>query len=169
MRDGSSHEVCALALTEALVHSARNLRLPIIHTYLDTKAVFDSSLKEHAVREIYQAASEVPSQSILYIANRLSSRKTFLKHNTTVMGPISDTRGVEQGGIWSSQLFQLTTDSVIKTLNDSGLNVNIGDISLAALALVDDQVLLANTHENSQSLIDNAVHLSSLNNYQYVL
>ena len=102
MRDGSSHEVCALALTEALVHSSHNLRLPIIHTYLDTKAAFDSSLKEHMVHEVYYAAGKVPSQSILYIANRLTSRKTFLKHNTTIMGPISDTRGVEQGGISSS-------------------------------------------------------------------
>ena len=85
------------------------------------------------------------------------------------MGPISDSRGVEQGGIWSSWLFQLTTDSSIKTLNDSGLGVNICDTSLAVLALADDQVLLTNTQENSQSLIDTAVHLSSLNNYQYVL
>ena len=75
MRDGSSHEVCALALTEALVHSARNLKLPIIHTYLDTKAAFDSSLKEHVVWEVYHAAGKIPSQSILYITNRLSSRK----------------------------------------------------------------------------------------------
>ena len=86
-----------------------------------------------------------------------------------VMGPISDSRGVEQGGIWSSWLFQLTTDSSIKTLNDSRLGVNNGSTSLAALALADDQVLLSHTQENSQSLINTAVHLSSLNNYQYIL
>ena len=49
MRDGSSHEICALALTETLVLSSRNLKLPVVHIYLDTKAAFDSSLKEHVV------------------------------------------------------------------------------------------------------------------------
>ena len=168
MKDGSSHEVCALALTEALLHSSHNLKLHVVHTYLDTKAAFDSSLKENMVQEVCNAAGKVPSQSILYTANRLSLRKTFLKYNTTVMGPISDSRGVEQGGVSSSQLFQLTTDSTIKSLNDSGLGVPIGTNTLAALVLADDQVLLANNHENSQSLINSAVHLSSLNNYQYV-
>ena len=168
MKDGSSHEVCALSLTGALIHSSHNLKLPVVHTYLDTKAAFDSSLKEHVVREVFNAVGTVPSQSILYIANRLSSRKTFLKFNTTVMGPISDSRGVEQDGISSLCLFQLTSDSTIKFLNESGLGVPISNTKLAALALADDQVLLANNHENSQSLIDSAVHLSSLNNYHYV-
>ena len=150
MKDGSSHEVCALALTEALTHSICNLRLPVVHTYLDTKAAFDSSLKEHVVREVFNTAGKVPSQSILYIANRLSSRKTFLKFNTTVMGPISDSRGVEQGGISSSHLFQLTTDSTIRSLNEPGLGIPIGNTTLAALALADDQVLMANSQQSSQ-------------------
>ena len=77
------------------VHSSHNLRLPVVHTYLDTKAAFDSSLKEHIVREVFNAVGEIPSQSILYIANRLASRKTYLKYNTMVMGPISDSSGVE--------------------------------------------------------------------------
>ena len=75
MKDGSSHEVCALALTETLIHSSHNLHRPVIHTYLDTKAAFDSSLKEHVVREVFNAADKVPSQSILYIANRHSSKE----------------------------------------------------------------------------------------------
>ena len=168
MKDGSSHDVCALALTETLVHSSHSLQLPVVHTYLDTKAAFDSSLKEHVVREVFNAAGEVPSQSILYIVNRLSSRKTYLKYNTTVMGPISHSRGVEQGGISSSRLFQLTTDKTIKSLNESGLGIPIVNSTLAALALADDQVLLANSQPNSQSLIDQAVLLSTQYNYQYV-
>ena len=168
MREGSSHELCALTLTKALIHSSRNLKLPVVHTYLDTKAAFDSSLKEHMVHDVFNAADKIPSQSILYIANRLTSRKTYQKHNTTVMGPISDTRGVEQGGISSSRLFQLTTDNAVKTLNNSGLGVTVGPTSLMALTLADDQVLLANNLDNTQSLIKSAVYLSSQNNYEYV-
>ena len=55
MRDRSSYELCALAFT------------------------FDSSLKECVIREVFEAANKVPSQSILYIANRLAYRKTYLK------------------------------------------------------------------------------------------
>ena len=40
--------------------------------------------------------------------------------------------------------------------------------NIAALALANDQVLLANNQPDTQSLIDSAVHLSAQNNYQYV-
>ena len=55
-----------------------------------------------------------------------------------------------------------------KTLNQSGLGVHIGDTTLAVLALADDQVLLSNTHGNTQALINSALHLLAQNNNQYV-
>ena len=77
MRDGSSHELCALALPEAISHSTKNLKLPIVHVYLDKESAFDSTLKEHIVSAAFSASNHTPSQSILYLAHQLSSRKTF--------------------------------------------------------------------------------------------
>ena len=128
MRDSSSHELCDLTLTEAITHSTRNLKLPIIHIYLDKESAFNSALKEHIISAAFSASNQTPSQSILYLAHHLSSRMTYLKHNTTVMGPIHDGRGVEQGGISSSKMFQLTTDNELCTLNSTGLGIPLGSM-----------------------------------------
>jgi len=106
MRDGSSHELCSLTLTEILTHSTRNFKIPTVHVYLDKEAAFDSALKEHVIREVFSASGCVPSQSIIYLANRLASRRTFLTHDNTVMEPILDGRGVEHGKI--NQILSLT-------------------------------------------------------------
>ena len=151
MRDGSSHELCALALTEAITHSTINLKLPIVHVYLDKEAAFDSTLKEHIVSAAFSTSNHTPSQSILYLAHRLFCRKTF--------PPIHDWRGVEQGGISSSKLFQLTTVNELCTLNATGLGVPIGPVSLVALRQANDEVLLSNNLWGTQSLINTAVEL----------
>ena len=103
----------------------------------------------------------------MYLANRLSSRKTYLKYQTTVMGPIND-RGVEQGSISSSKLFQLTTDNELQTLNASGVGVPIGSNILTALGQADDEVLLATNSWESQTLINLAVYLSTQMNCKNV-
>ena len=161
MKDGSSHELCALALTEVIVYSTKNLKKPVFQVYLDKEAAFDSAHKEHIIRRVFQAAGECPSQLVLYLANRLSSRSTYLSVQGVVLGPIFDDRGVEQGGIPSSRLFQLVTDTELDVLNNMGLGVKIGGISLAALGLADDEVLLAQSIEDAQTLINAALSLSA--------
>ena len=72
-----------------------------------------------------------------------ASRRTYLKSQHTVMGPISDARGVEKGGIAASKLFQLIMDGELKTLNSTDLGLPIGDVNLAVPSLADDLVLLS--------------------------
>ena len=168
MRDSSSHEFCALTLTEAIVHATHNLKSPIVQVCLGKVSAFDSALKEHIIREVFTAANNTPSQSILYLAYCLASRKTYLKSQQTVMGPICDARGVKQGGIASSKLFQLITDGKLKTLNSTRLWIPIGEVNLAALSQADDQVLLSTSTTRAQALVDIAVDLASQNNLRNV-
>ena len=146
-----------LSLTEAITHSNRNLKISVVHVYLDKEAAFDSALKEHIVREAFSTSNHIPSQSILYLAHRLASRKTYLKHQTTVMSPINDRKGIKQGGIFSSKLFQLTNDNGLQTLNATGLGVPIGPITIAALGQSDDEVLLSTNQWDTQTLINTAI------------
>ena len=97
MREGSSHEMCYLLFTEIIVHSSRNLKKPVVVSFLDTKAAFDSARKEYVIREIFEAANFIPSQSIIYMAHRLASQWTFLNHESTVMGPMLDGWGLNRG------------------------------------------------------------------------
>ena len=165
MRDGSSHELCALALPEAISHSTKNLKLPIVHVYLDKESAFDSALKEHIVSAAFSASNHTPSQSILYLAHWLSCRKTFLKHNAMVIGPILDGREVEQGGISSSKLFQLTTDNELCTLNSTGLGVLSLWLPLNRLMM---KFCCPTPTHATQSLINTTVELATQMNYRNV-
>ena len=139
MVDGSCHDLCSLLLTEMIIDSVKNKKKPIIISFVDTRAAFDSSRKEHIINEVFMANDSLPAQSILYIAKRLSSRLTYLNFNNVIMGPIHDERGVEQGGVWSSALFQLTTNKETITLNQTNYRVNIHGESIASLTLANDK------------------------------
>jgi hypothetical protein len=75
--------------------------------FLDKQAAFDSVLKEHDVAGAYAATGHEANASLLYLANRLSSRRTYLQFSSTLMGPIHDQQGVEQSGVNSTNEFQL--------------------------------------------------------------
>ena len=164
MKDGSNHELCVLTLTEVIIHAVKHLKIPIVAAFLDKKAAFDSVLKEHVVREVFKAAEHLPTQSILYMARRLESRRTFLQYQHSLMGPIDDDRGVEQGGIKSNRQFQLVSDNELEAANSSGLGIPIGDTNISALGLADDESLVAPTSERLQALIHIVEYVSTYHN-----
>ena len=106
MTRGSSHELASLLLTEVICYATLTLGISLWVLLLDKKSAFDSVLKEDIITEAYAAAGHQADQSLLYMANRLASRRTFLKYSSTLMGPIHDQRGVEQGGVISGDQFQ---------------------------------------------------------------
>ena len=68
---------------------------------------------------------------------------------------------MEQGGICSSKLFQLTTDRELVILNATGSGVSVGSDNIAALGQADNEVLLSTDIQSTQAMIDVAVELSS--------
>ena len=104
MTRGSSHELASLLLTEAITYATIALGITLWVLLLDKQAAFDSVLKEHVITAAYSAAGHRADQSLLYMANRLSSRRTFLQFSSTLMGPINNRVGVEQGGIPSESI-----------------------------------------------------------------
>ena len=77
------------------------------------------------------------------------------------MGPIQDTRGLEQGGISSSDLYKLYNNEQAQTAQNSGLGVNLdGGFRnvVSCISLADDAVLVANTLIDLQNLL----HLTGL-------
>ena len=93
---GSSHELAALLLTECIQYSLHVTKRPLFVIMLDAKSAFDKILKEFIIRNAFLAGSH--GQGLLYLADRLSSRQTFVEWDKCLMGPINDTLGVEQGG-----------------------------------------------------------------------
>ena len=161
MKKGSSHELAALLLTEAVCYATLTLGITFWVLFLDKQAAFDMVLKEHVITGAYAAAGHRADQSLLYLANRLSSRRTYLQFSSTLMGPIHDERGVEQGGISSGDQFQLVNADELITTNSSGLGLDMGGISLASIGVADDVALLSPSPHSLQALLNLSQSLTS--------
>ena len=161
MTRGSSHELAALLLTEVICYATLTLGIALWVLLLDKQSAFDSVLKEHVISEAYSAAGYQADQSLLYMANRLATRRTFLQFSSTLMGPILDRRGVEQGGVNSGNQFQLVNNRELKVTNDAALGLNMGGVSVGSIGVADDVALLSPNPHALQSLLNLSQSLTS--------
>ena len=100
-----SHELAALLLTETLQHSLNVSKLPVFALFLDAKSAFDRVLKDVLVRNMFLAGTT--DQRLIYLDQRLGNRHTYCEFDRHLMGPIKDSRGLEQGGVSSSDQYKL--------------------------------------------------------------
>ena len=161
MTKGSSHELAALLLTETICYATLTLGIALWVLLLDKQSAFDSVLKEHILAEAYIAAGYHADQSLLYMANRLATRRTFLQFSSTLMGPIHDKRGVEQGGVNSGDQFQLVNNQELAVTNNAGLGLNMGEISVGSIGVADDVALISPDPHALQSLLNLSQSLTS--------
>ena len=54
-----------------------------------------TALKELMIKNLY--FSDTDGETLLYLNNRMASRKTYLDWNGQLMGPMLDEQGLEQG------------------------------------------------------------------------
>ena len=114
----SSHELAAVLLTEAVLHSLHEVRKPVFVLFLDVKSAFDVIVRQNAIVEAYKAGTN--DQGLLYLDARLANRRTFPQWGKTLMGPIYDTLGLEQGAVNSDRLYKLCNNSQLKEAQSSG-------------------------------------------------
>ena len=86
--------------------------------------------------------------SLQYLANRLSNRHTYLQYNDVVMGSIKDSAGAEQGGLLSSDEFQLVNNEELDLTNNAGLGLDMGGIQVGSIGAADD-ILLASLERSA--------------------
>ena len=91
----------------------------------------------------------------------IATRRTYLQFSSTLMGPIYDQRGVEQGGVSSGDQFQLASSHELVVTNTAGLGLNMGEISVGSIGVADDVALLSPDPHALQSLLNLSQTLSS--------
>ena len=139
---GSSHELAALLVTEVVQHSKAQ-KLPLYLLFLDAESAFDKVVTEFLVRYLYM--SGVSGNALTYLNNRLANRRTFVDWNKTVMGPIIDEHGVEQGGVNSSEFYKLYNNELLETLQSSCQGVYMGNqLTISTVGQADDVVICSN-------------------------
>ena len=139
--EGSSHELSALLLTETIQHSLFINKRPIFALMLDAKSAFDKIVRQCAIRSAYLAGSQ--DQGLLYLDSRLSSRKTYPEWDRTLMGPIEDLLGLEQGNVNSDKIYKLCNNNQLTTAQKSGLGVDCKAATVSAIGQADDTVLVS--------------------------
>ena len=148
---GMSHELASLLLTETLQFSFNVTNRPVFALFLDAKSAFDRVVKEILTRNLF--LSGMSDHSLLYLDKRLGSRKTYCEFNKTLMGPIIDVRGLEQGGISSSDEYKLYNNEQAKVSQASGLGVTMRGSTISCISLADDALLVANTLYDLRNLL----------------
>ena len=138
--EGSSHELASLLLTEVIQHRMYHTKGPVFALFLDAKSAFDVVVRQNAMVEAFKAGTR--DQGLVYLDTRMESRRTFLQWDTSIMGPIHDKRGLEQGAVNSDRVYKLVNNSQLLEAQSSGLGVDIGDVHVASDGQADDVALL---------------------------
>ena len=120
--------------------------------YLDAKSAFDLVLREFLICDLYELG--VKDQSLLLINERLKNRKTICEWNHTLMGPIQDECGVEQGGPNSSEYYKIYNNEQLKLAQKSKFGIEIGSVTISSIGQADDVVLVADNLHALQGLLD---------------
>ena len=149
--EGSSHELAAVLLTESIQHSLTTLKQPIYILYLDAESAFDVVLHEILVTHLFNTGTS--GHNLLFINNRLSNRRTVVDWEGNLLGPIQDERGLEQGGVKSSDLYKIFAKEQITTAQESGLGVDLGPVVVSAIGQADDTALISNSIHKLQHLL----------------
>ena len=150
--EGSSHELAAVLVTELIQHSIHVSKQPLFLLFLDARSAFDTVVPEMLIRNLY--LSGMDGDSLIYVNNRLTSRKTFIDWNKTVMGPIHDQHGVEQGGANSGDLYKIYNNELFETAQNTNQGVDLGnDLVISAVGQADDSALSSNSITNLHNIL----------------
>ena len=144
---GSSHELAALLITEVTRYSTICLKKPTWCLYINKFSAYDVVLKESVIPAALRASGgpKNANQILVYLSNRLNSRRTYLEYDKIIMGACRDMRGLEQGALLSPDEYQLVSNTELDDANHSGLGINVGPVHVAAEAAADDTVLFSNS------------------------
>ena len=140
--EGSSHELASLLLTECVQYSLNVLKKPMYALYLDAKSAFDVVQRELLVKSLFQVQGA--DKSLLCIDKRLAGQKTVVEWARHLMGPIDDERGLEQGGISSSDFYKIFGKEQLSLPQNSCLGVPLPAVTVSAIGQADDTVLISN-------------------------
>ena len=104
---------------------------------MDAKSAFDKVVRQILVRNLY--LSGTTGEELLLINHRLENRTTYAEWDRTLMGPISDQVGVEQGNVNSGDFYKTYGRTQLQMAQDSSLGVELArDLVISSIGLADD-------------------------------
>ena len=80
--------------------------------------------------------------------------QTRIKMNQNLSEPLFESLGVGQGKIWLSDHYKIFINSILKTLDDAILGLNIGPLNVIFSCVADDLYLMSDHPLKMQCMLD---------------
>ncbi len=141
----------SLILSELIARHA-NTRKPLYMCFFDAHKAFDRVWLDGLIHHLYEMGIRGPCLKILY--SMYSNSKTTVDANGFLSEYVNIQTGVKQGGCSSPQLYLCFINSLIEKLKNSGFGYSVADTWLGTLLYCDDTVIIAETPEELQHMIN---------------
>ena len=156
-RNCEDHIYTLAAIQKFAVQHRKKIHL----CFIDFKAAFDS-VPRHALMYCLSQLGLEQKDFNAIVSLYQTSKDADQSHTTTAQALANGgksrlfeiKRGVAQGCPLSPTLFGIYINSLLRSLNSSGLGIDIDSYKLSALAYADDIILLADSHANLQKLVN---------------
>ncbi|CAL7940835.1 unnamed protein product [Xylocopa violacea] len=153
--DGCSENVFKL---DMLLRYHRQHFKPMFMASIDIAKAFDS-VTHNAIKDTL-VTKGLPEDMVRYIMDTYKRSNTRLKCDGWVSEPLHPTCGVKQGDPLSPIIFNMIIDRLLKLI-PSEIGVEVAGQKFNAFAFADDLVLIAQTQQGLQAMIDEAsIYLS---------
>ena len=155
--EGSSHMLASLLVTESVQQSLHHHHQPVFLLFLDARSAFDTVVISFLVRALYHTGMQ--GNSLNYIHNRLHNRITYCDWDKTLMGPIFDQQGLEQGGCNSSDLYKIYNNELLEVVQQSCQGVDLGNgLVVSGVGQADDIALISSDIHNLFNILQLALN-----------
>ena len=119
--------------------------------FIDYSKAFDTVKHKELIESL--KTTDIDDNDIALISNLYWQQITQIRINNEISEPLTIQRGVRQGCVLSPALFNLYTDIIFRNVEHlRGLNV--GGMNINNLRYADDTVLIAETEEDLQDIVD---------------
>ena len=143
----------ALFSIQVLIQRARDVNSDVFACFLDFEKAFDRVKHEKLVQIL--KTTRIQNHDLRIISNLYEQQKGRVKIEGVHSGEFGIQRGVRQGCVLSPLLFNIYSEHLFRdALHDAEDGISINGISINNFRYADDTVLLADSPEALQRLID---------------
>ena len=158
----SSPMNCSLIMEE-VIRDRKDRGQPMYAAFLDVKAAFDVVPHDSLMRHLFHTGVDGKTWSLIHSLHE--GAESVVKWQGNLSEPFKVHQGVRQGGILSTDLFKVHGNGLLDRLVKTGRGCHIGEICCVAPTCADDMLLLSDTQEALQFLMNIAVDNSIMEKY----
>ena len=141
----------AIFVTRMISERAIEMQRDLFKCFVDYSKAFDCLQHEDLVEELDEIGLD--TKDIRLIRNLYWDQKATVKIDNHLSKWIQICRGVRQGCVLSPDLFALYGENIMKALEDL-VGVKVGGVNINNLRYVDDAVIIAESEEQLQQLMN---------------